>query len=208
MTGGAPQPPVPGRAGAYPIPPPPPPRERRWIPPIVLFLVILFVAFGGYFVAAGVGLEEGSGTTPASVSVGGIRFSPEPGWVVVRDVPGTTPGVQLTRGSGNLLVLVLPDETDPPGALEAYVEGVLRPEAMELQLAEEVEEVPMPDGIVALRRFYVGTFEDNPGPLEGDVTVFVLPGGPAVVFDGWAGEGSYREFAPEVHAMARTAETA
>lgn len=207
MTGGA-QPPVPVRAGAYPIPPPPPPRERRWIPPIVLFLVILFVAFGGYFVAAGVGLEEGSGTTPASVPVGGIRFAPEPGWVLVRDVSGTTPGVQLTRGSGNLLVLVLPDETDPAGALEAYVEGVLRPEAMELQLAEEVEEVPMPDGIVALRRFYVGTFEDNPGPLEGDVTVFVLPGGPAVVFDGWAGEGSYREFAPEVHAMARTAETA
>jgi hypothetical protein len=206
VTSGPPQAHIPGRAGAYPIPPPPP-RERRWIPPIVLFLVILFVAFGGYFVAAGVGLEERSGTTPR-VSVGGIRFAPEPGWVVVRDVPGTTPGVQLTRGSGNLLVLVLPDETDPAGALEAYVEGVLRPEAMELQLAEEVEEVPMPDGTIALRRFYVGTFADNPGPLEGNVTAFVLPGGPAVVFDGWAGEGSYREFAPEVHAMARTAETA
>jgi hypothetical protein len=206
VTGGPPQP-VPGRAGAYPIPPPPP-RERRWIPPIVLSLVILFVVFGGYFVAAGVGLEERSGTTPARVSVGGIRFAPEPGWVVVRNVPGTTPGVQLTRGSGNLLVLVLPDESDPVGALEAYVEGVLRPEAVELQLAEEVEEVPMPDGTIALRRFYVGTFADNPGPLEGDVTAFVLPGGPAVVFDGWAGEGSYREFAAEVHAMARTAETA
>jgi hypothetical protein len=176
----------------------------------VLTLIIFFVVFGGYLVAAAVGLDQttGPGTTPEKVSVGGIRFTPEPGWVVIRDVPGDAPGVQLTRGIGNLLVLVFPEETDPAGALETYIEEILRPEAIELQIAEDVQQVPMPGGITALRRFYVGTFADNPAPLEGDVTAFVLPGGLAAVFDGWANEGTYREFAPEVHAMAETAENA
>jgi hypothetical protein len=197
-----------GDAALDPIPPPPP-RERRWIPPILLTLVILVVVFGGYFVAVGAGLDRaaGAGTTPESVAVGGIRFTPEPGWVVVRELPGRTPGVQLTRGIGNLLVLVIPEEADPGAALDAYVEEVLRLEAVELQIAEE-EEIPMPQGVTALRRFYVGTFADDPAPLEGDVTALVLPGGPAVVFDGWANEGAYRGFAPQVHTMAATTEHA
>lgn len=198
--------PVPDPAGAYRIPPPPG-RERRWIPLIVLTLVMLFVVGGGFVVAVGLGLDEASGMgTPSSVSVGDVRFTPQPGWVVARELPAPAKGVQLTRGAGNLLVLVALEETDPGAALDGYIDEVLEPEATELQVAEEAEEVPLPQGITAVRRFYVGTFADVPAPLEGDLTSFVLPGGPAVIFDGWATEGTYRLFAAEVHAMAETAE--
>jgi hypothetical protein len=208
MTGTNPPSPIPPAAGAYPIPPPPR-RERRWIPVNVLTQVLLFVVMGGFVVAAGIGLDEASGLgTPSSVSVADVRFTPQPGWVVARRLPAPAQAVQLTRGAGNLLVLVTLEETDPGAALDGYIEDVLQPEATELQVAEEVEEVPLPEGVPGLRRFYVGTFGDVPAPLEGDLTAFVLPGGPAMIFDGWATEGTYRLFAAEVHAMVETAERA
>jgi hypothetical protein len=196
-------------ATAYAIPPPPPPgRERKWIPVIVLFVVMLFVVFGGYFVAVGAGLREVAGQQGTEVTVSGVRFRRAPGWVVVRRLGGSTPSVQLTRGTGNLLVVAAPDLADAEGVLTLYIAEVLLPEAEELQLSEEIREVRLPGGITALRRFYVGTFRDDPVPLEGDLTAFVLPGGPAVVFDGWSNEGSYGEFAPEVEAMAASTRVA
>jgi hypothetical protein len=201
-------PPPPGTVGAYFIPPPPPGRERRWLPVITLFLVLLFIVFGGYFVAArsGVTVPSGQAQTPMWVTVGGIRFRPAPGWVIARRIPGPEPAAILTRGIGSLLVLPSPSPTDPADALDSYVDDVLQPEAVDLHVSDTTEEVELPGGFTGLRRAYLGRFVDNPSPLEGQATAFALPGGPTVVFDGWAQEGSYQTFAGEVDAMAGTTE--
>ena len=201
-------PPPPGTAGAYSIPPPPPSRERKWLPVVALFVALLFVVFGGYFVAVGAGVTTPSGQAPrpTTVTVGDIRFRPAPGWTIARRISGAQPAVILTRGIGNLLVLANSNAPDAGSALDAYLDDVLTPEATELQVSDVTEEVPLPGGIAALRRAYVGRFVDNPATLEGEVTAFVLATGEVVVFDGWAQEDSYRLFVEEVDAMAGTSE--
>jgi hypothetical protein len=171
---------------------------------IVLTVILLFVVFGGFFVAAAIEVPGGGAEAGPPVTVSGVRFGPRPGWVVARRLPGETPAVQLTRGSGNLLVLVFPGVTDPSVALERYRDEVLAPEAITLEMSSEVEHLPHPSAGSALRAFYVGTFQDNPSSLEGDVTALILPSG-GVVFDGWAQEGTYQQFADDVHDMAAKA---
>jgi hypothetical protein len=169
--------------------------------------VILFVVFGGFFVAAGIDPPGGGVAVGPPVTVGGVRFALGPGWEVARRVPGEPPAVQLTKGSGNLLVIVFPGETDPEVALERYRDEILSPEAINLEMSSEIERVPHPSAGTALRAFYIGTFQDNPASLEGDVTAFTLPSG-GIVFDGWAQEGTYQQFAEEVHRMAAGTEPA
>jgi hypothetical protein len=175
---------------------------------IVLTMVILFVVFGGFFVAAAIDVPGRRAEAGPPVTVSGVRFGPRPGWVVARRLPGETPAVQLTKGSGNLLAVVFPGEADASVALERYRDEILAPESLNLEMSSDVEPVPHPPSAgSALRAFYVGTFQDNPSPLEGDVTAFALPSG-GVVFDGWAQEGTYQQFADDVHGMASGAEPA
>lgn len=191
----------------YYVPPPPPPHERKWIPVILLTVIILFVVFGGFFVAAGVEPPTAQRSI-GPVVVGGVRFTPSPGWEVARRIPGATPAIQLSRGSGNLLVVVFQAESDPAVVLDRYVEEVLTPEALNLRVSPTAETVPLPSAGTGVRRFYVGTFQDNPAPLEGDVTAMALPNGKGVAVDGWAQEGTYQQFADDVHRMVETVMTA
>jgi hypothetical protein len=174
---------------------------------IVLTLVILFVVFGGFFVAAAIEAPDGGDAAGPPVMVAGARFELGPGWEVARRFPGAAPALQLTKGSGNLLVIVFPGETDPAAALERYRDEILSPEAVNLEMSSEFERLPHPYAGTALRAFYIGTFQHNPASLEGDVTAFALPSG-GVVFDGWAQEGTYQQFAEEVHTMAASTEPA
>jgi hypothetical protein len=144
----------------------------------------------------------------APETVDGLRFTPLSGWEVARRVSGRTPAIQLSKGPGNLPVVVFPGEADPATVLDRYIAKVLQPEALRLQLSPDVERVPLGSGIAAVRRFYAGTFQGNPAPLEGDLTAFALLSGRGVVFDGWAQEGAYQQFAEEVKRMAATAEVA
>jgi hypothetical protein len=168
---------------------------------ITLTLVILFVVFGGFFVATGT--EAPTGARQGPVIVGGVRLTPSAGWEVARRIPGATPAVQLSRGSGNLLVVVFPAESDPAVVLDRYVQEVLTPEALNLRVSPTAETVPIPAAGTGVRRFYVGTFQDNPAPLEGDVTAMALSN-TGVAADGWAQEGTYQQFAEDVHRMAET----
>jgi hypothetical protein len=102
---------------------------------------------------------------------------------------------------------VFPGETDPAVALERYRDEILSPEAISLEMSLDFERLPHPSAGSALRAVYIGTFQDNPASLEGDVTAFALPSG-GVVFDGWAQEGTYQQFAEEVHTMAASTEPA
>jgi hypothetical protein len=165
---------------------------------------MVFVVFGGFVIAALIGAPEARAQAP--VTIDGARFAPLSGWEVARTIRGATPAVQLSKGAGNLLVVVFPGEADPATMLDRYVAEVLQPEAIRLQLSEEVEQEPLGSGITALRRFYAGSFQNNPAPLEGDLTAFAIPSGPGVVFDGWAQQGAYQQFAGEVRTMAGTAE--
>jgi hypothetical protein len=171
---------------------------------LLLTVLILFVVFGGFFVASGVEPL----TTQRSVGpvvVGGVRFTPSPGWEVARRIPGELPAVQLSRGAGNLLVVVFPGEVEASVVLDRYVQDVLAPEAINLRMAPG-RPVPIPSAESALRRFYVGTFRDNPAPLEGDLTGMALSGIVGVALDGWAQEGTYQQFVEDVHRMAATVE--
>jgi hypothetical protein len=172
---------------------------------LLLTVLILFVVFGGFFVAAGVEPPTTQGSV-GPVVVGGVRFTPSPGWEVARRIPGEVPAVQLSRGAGNLLVVVFPGEVEASVVLDRYVQEVLASEAINLEVAPTARPVSIPSAESALRRFYVGTFRDNPAPLEGDVTGMALSGIVGVAVDGWAQEGTYQQFVEDVHRMAATVE--
>jgi hypothetical protein len=170
---------------------------------IFLTTIIVFVVVGGFVVAAGIEAPTAD-ASPRPLVVGGVRFTPGPMWEVARRIPGATAAIQLSRGSGNLLVVVFPGQSDPAAVLDRYVQEILTPEALSLRVSPTAETVSIPSAGTGVRRFYVGTFQDNPAPLEGDVTGMVLPNGQGVAVDGWAQEGTYEQFADDVHRMAET----
>jgi hypothetical protein len=176
---------------------------------IVLMGVILVVVLGGFVVAAAIGVTpEGPGTEARPTVIGAVRFESQPGWTRAQEHPGEAPAIVLTKGIGSLLVISYPGSSDAGTTLDRYVEEVLTPESIDLRISDAVQEVGLPSGVTALRRFYVGTFQDNPITLEGEITAFVLPSGDAVVFDGWSHRGSYQSFAEEVQLMIESAEPA
>jgi hypothetical protein len=169
--------------------------------------VILAVVMGGFVVAGAMGVQPGR-RAAAPVVVGGVRLEAQPGWSQVQRIPGDTPAVVLAKGNGSVLVISYRSETDAVTALDRYVAEVLMPEAIDLRISDSGQQVGLPSGGLALRRFYVGTFRDNPATLEGEITGFLLPSGSAVVFDGWAERGSYQRFADEVQRMIDSARPA
>jgi hypothetical protein len=178
------------------------------VPVIVLMGVILLVVFGGYVVAAAIGVTP-RGPTAGSrpMVVGQVRFEPQAGWTLVQELPGENPAVVVGKGIGSLLVISYPS-TDAATALDRYVDEVLTPESLDVRISEAIQQVGLPWGGIALRRFYVGTFRENPTTLEGEITAFVLPSGEAVVFDGWAHRGSYQRFAADVQSMIESVRSA
>jgi hypothetical protein len=195
-------------AGTRPPPPPAPagPKEAKWIPPIVALVVLLFVVFGGFLFAgepgaAGQELTEGEPGEPVPVAPGVTLFPPV-GWSVQEQFQDP-PGVRLTSGAGNLLVLVR-GGGDPRVLLEEYVTQILEPDASQLSISQ-AEPVPLPSGAPAVRIAYLGVFEGVQSPLEGEVTVIATSGN-AVAFDGWAPEGLFAAIRRDVRTMVETAE--
>jgi hypothetical protein len=206
------QPPAAGAWPSGPSPPPPAlpapaPREAKWIPPLAALLVLLFVVFGGFLFAgepgaAGQELTEAEPGRRVEVAPGVTLFPPE-GWHVQEPLEDP-PGVRLIAGTGNLLVLVRPGGGDPQALLDEYVAQILEPDSSQLSLSE-VEPVPLPSGLPALRFAYIGVFQGVQAPLEGEVTV-VVGSGNAVAFDGWAAEGLFTGARQDVRLMVETAE--
>jgi hypothetical protein len=174
----------------------------------VALVVLAFVVFGGFLFAgdpgaAGQELTDGGEPGEPIPVAPGVTLFPPAGWTVQEQFQDP-PGVRLIAGAGNLLALVRGGGGDPQALLDEYVTQILEPEASQLSVSE-IQSVPLPSGLPALRIAYLGVFEGVEAPLEGEVTVVVASGN-SVAFDGWAPEGQYPAIREDVRTMVETAE--
>jgi hypothetical protein len=161
-----------------------PPRGGRAT--LVVLAVMLVVVLGGYVVAAA--LAEPAG--PATSVAGAVSVRPLSGWAVAsHGMLAGLPFVRLTRGSGNLDVLVASPYGGTAGQLATeYARGVLSRQLDQLSFSRQLEAVRLPSGLQGARFGYVGV-ADTGSSIEGEVTVVVTPTGHGVIFDGWGPAG-------------------
>ena len=175
---------------------------RRFAPAAAVLIAVLVSVFGGYAVAAL--LIEPAGPP---VSVGGVvRVQPLSGWEFAgRYAVAGMPAARITRGNGNLDVLVT--LADAPDELaHRYVDEVLKPSAPRLEISGELERVQVGGAASGARFAYVGVFDRGGSPIEGEVTVLVSSTGHGVIFDAWAPEGLLQYVRGDVETMQARAE--
>jgi hypothetical protein len=86
-------------ASAEPVVPPGPPlRQRRWVPVLVLALLMVGIVSGGYLTSDALG-EAGGETVAVSSSV---NVTALPGWELADRFEGPT-GIRLTKGGASTL---------------------------------------------------------------------------------------------------------
>jgi hypothetical protein len=161
--------------------------HRRWLPPLVVLGVILFVTLGGWVLAAAL-------AKPAGPPVGfpGIATEqPLSGWQDAgTSIVAGAPLQRLTRGGANLdLLVVSPFEGDETSLAQNYVTTVLHSRLTQLSVSDHLTSVTLDNGMRGMRFAYVGVSEQTGGSVEGEVTVVVTPAAHGVVFDAWAPEG-------------------
>jgi hypothetical protein len=191
-------------AGTEPVQLPAPPLpQRRWVPVIALAAVLAAVTTGGYLTSDALGEVRGG-----AVAVGtSVRVTPIPGWELAGR--STDPDrIRLTSGSTSLDVAALPFDGTDVDLLGRYVDDVLKPDAEQFRVSEEVEPVRLASGLTGSRIAYVGLFGDVQAPIEGEVTATVSPSGEGVIFDGWAPAGQLQFEIDEIDAMIEHAEIA
>ena len=186
---------------------------RRWLPTVLITVVMSVTVLGGFVVAETLPAPE---VRPVSLGEV-ITLRPLPGWEVVRREQATVPlpsgGVisgefaQLTRGSGALDLLALPDVGgDELELADLYATAVLTSQLERLSVSGQVERITLPTGLVAVRFGYIGSQPQTGAALEGSVTVVVAPSGNGAVFDGWAPQGQLELVSEELVAMIARAE--
>jgi hypothetical protein len=166
---------------------------------------ILAVVVGGYTVAAV--LSEPTGQ-PVGIP-GLVSIRPLSGWILAGE--GTSFGggssIQLTRGSGNLLVAVRqPYRGDPNTLAQTYVESFLSERLSQLSVSSSLEAIRLRSGPSGVRFAYIGAIADTGTSVEGEVTVVVTPSGHGVVFNAWATAGLLSFVRPDVRTMVTEAE--
>jgi hypothetical protein len=188
---------------------------RRWLPTVLVALVMSVTVFGGFVLA---------GTLPApdvaQVELGRVlTIRPLPGWEVSRRESATIPTpsgaaisgefAQLTRGSGALDLVALPGVGGTALELaDVYAAGVLTRQLERLSVSRLVERVTLRNGLEAVRFGYIGSEPQTGAAVEGSVTVVVAPSGNGAVFDGWAFQGQLQLISGELVAMIESAEVA
>ena len=186
---------------------------RRWLPTVLITLLMSVTVLGGFVVAETLPAPE---VRPVSLGEV-ITLRPLPGWEVVRREQATVPlpsggdisgeFVQLTRGSGALDLLALPDVGGDALALaDLYATAVLTSQLERLSVSGQVERITLPTGLVAVRLGYIGSQPQTGAALEGSVTVVVASSGNGAVFDGWAPQGQLELVSEELVAMIARAE--
>jgi hypothetical protein len=186
---------------------------RRWLPTVLVTLVMSVTVLGGFVVAETLPAPE---VRPVALA-GVLRVRPLPGWEVVRREQATVPlppgGVisgefaQLTRGSGALDLLALPDVGgDALELADLYAAAVLTSQLERLAVSGLVERITLPTGVEAVRFGYIGSQPQTGAALEGSVTAVVAPSGNGAVFDGWAPQGQLELISEELVAMIARAE--
>jgi hypothetical protein len=177
-------------------------RARGFVSATAVLIAVLVTVFGGYAVAAL--LIEPAGPP---VSVGGVvRVQPLSGWEFAgRYAVAGMPAARITRGNGNLDVLVTVADT-PDELAHRYVDEVLKPSAPRLEISGELERVQVGGAASGARFAYVGVFDRGGSPIEGEVTVLVSSTGQGVILDAWAPEGLLQYVRGDVETMQARAE--
>ena len=181
---------------------------RRWLPTVLVTLVMSMTVLGGFVFAETLPTPE---VQPVALA-GVLRVRPLPGWEVVRREQATVPlpsgGVisgefaQLTRGSGAVDLLALPDvDGDALELADLYATAVLTSQLERLSVSGQVERITLPTGLEAVRFGYIGSQPQTGAALEGSVTAVVAPSGNGAVFDGWAPQGQLELISEELVAM-------
>jgi hypothetical protein len=203
---------IPGRPDAPPGAPRP---GRRWLPTLLVALVISVTVLGGFVVA-----ETLPPPDVRPLALGGVlTIRPLPGWEVVRREPATVPlpsgGVisgefaQVTRGNGALDLLALPGVGGTALELaDLYAAGVLTRQLERLSVSSLVERITLRNGVEAVRFGYIGSEPQTGAAIEGSVTVAVAPSGNGAAFDGWAFQGQLQLISGELVSMIESAEVA
>ena len=165
---------------------------------------ILAVVLGGYVAAAA--LSEPAGQPVGIPGVVSIR--PLSGWVLAgRGTVFEGPSVQLTRGSGNLLVTVREVFGDDPATLaREYRDSLLSEQLTHLSVSSSLEPIRLRADLSGVRFAYVGVVAETGTSVEGEVTVVVTSSGHGVVFNAWAPAGLLSFVRADVRAMVTQAE--
>ena len=166
---------------------------------------MLAVVLGGYVAAAA--LSEPVGR-PVGIS-GAVSIRPLSGWVFADSgtALGDDPFVQLTRGSGNLLVTVRdPYRGDPESLAQIYLDTVLSDRLSQLSVSRNLETLRLGAGASGVRFAYVGVIADTGTSVEGEVTVVVSPAGRGIIFNAWAPAGLLPFVRSDVRTMVTEAE--
>ena len=172
--------------------------ERRWWPTLAVAGVILLVVAGGFVTAAALSEPAGVPVTVGSA----VTLQPLSGWVTADTTPvGGLPSARITRGGGNLDVVVITGYSGSANDLaHDYVDRVLKVQLTRLSVSNALATVVLSDGSLAERFHYVGA-NDAGQSVEGEVTAVVTPAGDGVVFDGWAPEGLLAFVDGDLHTM-------
>lgn len=167
-------------------------QPRGGLATLAVLLIMVGIVAGGYFAQDAVADMPAQ---PVEVA-GGVVVTPVADWEFGgRSDNGTT--VLLSQGDGSLTVTVQ-QGTDVVAALSG-----LRDEwtGSGTVTASQVEPVADLRGGQPGNGFrYSGTFSDVPAGVEGEVIGYAGDG-IVVIFDGWAGLGSYRTVADDVATM-------
>ncbi|HEX9374970.1 MAG TPA: hypothetical protein VGB19_01820 [Actinomycetota bacterium] len=161
--------------------------------------VMVVVVFGGYVVAGALSEPAGPPVTVAGI----VRVSPLSGWEVA-ERSAEPASVRLTRGSGNLDVMVFSFSGTPIDLAAEYVEQALRPQADRLEVSQRVQ-VVRAGNRSGIRIAYIGLFRGVQFQIEGTVTAVVSSSGRGVVFDGWAPAGLLQYVMGDLDTMIDTA---
>ena len=174
-------------------------KARPVLATVSVLVVMVVVVFGGYVVAGALSQPAGPPVPVAGI----VRVLPLSGWEVA-ERSAEPPSVRLTRGSGNLDVMVFPFTGTPVELATEYVEQVLRPQADRLEVSRSVQLVRV-GSRSGVRVAYIGLFRGVQFQIEGQVTAVVSASGRGVVFDGWAPAGLLQYVTGDLQTMIDTA---
>jgi hypothetical protein len=166
---------------------------------LAVFAFIAVLVLGGRLA---VGAASAATGPPIKVA-DNVTVQPLSGWQVKDQDEGV---LQLTRGSGNMSVLVQPGVSEPRALTVAYV-NALRNEARGGFHLSEPESVSLPNNLKAERFVYEGQFGDGPATVvQGEVTSVVSQSGTGVIFDGFGPPDTIKYTLADIHEMVEKAQ--
>lgn len=183
--------------------PPAAPRRAEptgWRPTIALSVVIGVLWWGTQFLHGAIVPANGTVVPGFAVEIGpGINVTAVEGWKVTVLPPGE--GVVFEKGDLRLGVHATPFDGTDRTLYDVYTREVLGPKATQMQTLAPV--TTLVGRYVGVRGVYLGSFEDSPESVIGQV-IALSKGGIGIVFDAVAPPAALARLREEVALVAAT----